>query len=100
VKFKKLYKITKTVGIICLLFSEVFIPPIIVSYIYHDGAMPEFIEALVITLVLGIVLLFPVKSLQSQLQHRDGFLIIVIVWFVLSFIASIPFDLVFAHAHY
>ena len=93
-KFKKLPKITKTVGILCLLFSVVFIPPIIVSYIYHDGAMPEFIESLIITLILGIILWLPVKSLQSPLRHRDGFLIIVIVWFVLSFIASIPFDLI------
>ena len=90
----KFNKISKTVGMICLLFSVVYIPPIIVSFIYHDGAMPEFIESLIITLILGIVLWVPAKSLQSPLHHRDGFLIIVIVWFVLSFIASIPFDLI------
>jgi len=93
-KLKRFSKVTKTVGSLCLLFSVIFVPPIIVSYLYHDGTMPQFIESLAITLLLGVLLWLPFKTLKTELYRRDGFLIIVLVWFALSLISSIPFDLI------
>ena len=93
-KLKRFSKVTKTVGSLCLLFSIIFVPPIIVSYIYHDGTMPEFFESLAITFILGLILWLPFRSKGVELYRRDGFLIIVLVWLALSFLSSIPFDLI------
>jgi len=87
-------KVTKTVGNLCLLFSVIFIPPIIVSFIYNDGVISQFIESLLLTLCLGLILWLPFRLKKVKLYQRDGFLIIALVWLALSFIASIPFDLI------
>jgi len=93
-RVKRFSKVSKTVGLLCLLFSVIFVPPIIVSYIYHDGTLPQFAESLLLTFVLGIILWLPFKANGAELYRRDGFLIIVLVWLALSFISSIPFDLI------
>ncbi len=93
-KLKRFGKVTKTVGSLCLLFSIIFIPPIVVSLIYNDGVLSEFTDSLILTLVLGLILWLPFRSKTAELYRRDGFLIIVLVWLALSFISSIPFDLI------
>ncbi len=93
-RLKRFGKVTKTVGSLCLLFSVIFMPPIVVSLIYNDGALPEFFESLLLTLFLGFALWLPFKTKKVELYQRDGFLIIVLVWLALSFISSIPFDLI------
>lgn len=93
-KLKRFSKITKTVGSLCLLFCVIFIPPIIVSVIYHDGTAPQFTESFFITLLIGVVLWLPFRTKETELYQRDGFLIIVLVWLALSLLSSIPFDLI------
>ena len=93
-KIQRLSKVAKTVGILCLLFSLVFIPPLIVSFIYHDGTTSEFLNAFEITLFCGLALWYPFRSTQVELYRRDGFLIIVLVWLVLSFLSSLPLDFI------
>ncbi len=93
-RLSKFIPISKTVGILCLLFSIIFVPPIIVSYIYHDDVMPQFAEAFVTTLILGSILWAPFSFKKVDLHRRDGFLIIALVWLLLSFLSSIPFDLI------
>ena len=93
-KLERFSKVSKTVGSICILFSIIFIPPIIVSFIYHDSALPQFTESLAITLILGLVLWLPFRMKKVELYRRDGFLIIVLVWMALSLLSSIPFDLI------
>lgn len=87
-------KIMNTVGLLCLLFSLINIPPIIISIIYDDGMAGEFINALSITVLFGLALWLPFKSSNDELYRRDGFLIIVLVWLSLSLLSSIPFDLI------
>jgi len=93
-RLKRLSKITTTVGSLCLVFSVIFIPPVIVSYIYHDGTIPQFLDSLFITLFIGMALWLPFRSRRVELYKRDGFLIIVLVWLALSFLSSIPFNLI------
>jgi len=93
-KLRRFRKVTKTVGSLCLLFSVIFIPPIIVSLIYNDGVLSEFFNSLLLTVTLGLILWLPFRTKSVELYRRDGFLIIVLVWLALSFISSIPFDLI------
>ena len=93
-RLKRFSRVTKTVGSLCLLFSIIFVSPIIVSFIYHDGTVPQFLESLLITFFIGIALWLPFRSRGVELYKRDGFLIIVLVWLALSFLSSIPFDLI------
>ena len=93
-KLKRISKITKTVGSLCLLFCVIFIPPMVVSFIYHDGTLAQFTESFFITLLIGITMWIPFREKKVELYQRDGFLIIVLVWLALSLLSSIPFDLI------
>jgi trk system potassium uptake protein TrkH len=76
-----------------LFFSFSFLFPIIVSIIYEDGALHLFVKTLVIVASLGFIGLFFTRNIKSELSQKDGFLIIVMFWVVLSSAGSVPFYL-------
>ena len=86
----QLLVIQRIVGILLMVFSFTMVPPMIVSIIYADGALPSFFYAFAVTLITGIVLWLPVKNRKKELRLRDGFLIVVMFWVVLSISGAIP----------
>lgn len=86
--------IQRILGLLLVIFSSTMLPPMLVSYIYHDLALEYFFTAFLVTLITGLVLWLPVKDQQKELRLRDGFIIVVLFWTVLSLFASIPFVLV------
>lgn len=87
----QLLVIQRIVGILLMVFSFSMVPPMLVSVIYLDGAFEPFFDAFATTLITGIVLWLPVKNRKNELRLRDGFLVVVLFWTVLSLFGSIPF---------
>ena len=82
--------ILKILGILLMLFSLTNVPPLIVSFIYSDGAHWNFFQAALITLVIGSLIWLPVLNEKSELRTRDGFLVVILFWLVLGAGGSIP----------
>ena len=80
-------------SILVLFFSFSFIFPIIVSIIYEDGALHLFLKTLIIVASIGFIGFFFTRKVKSELSQKDGFLIIVMFWVVLSSVGSVPFYL-------
>ncbi|MBL32488.1 MAG: potassium transporter [Gammaproteobacteria bacterium] len=80
-------------SILILFFSISYVFPIIVSYIYKDGAISLFLSTLSIVSLIGIVGVFLTRGEDNDLSQKDGFVIIVLFWIVLSFAGSVPFYL-------
>ena len=80
-------------SILILFFSISYIFPIIVSLIYKDGAINLFLSTLSIVSLIGIVGVFLTRGEDNNLSQKDGFVIIVLFWIVLSFAGSVPFYL-------
>lgn len=80
-------------SILILFFSISYIFPIIVSLIYKDGAISLFLSTLSIVSLIGIIGVFLTRGEDNNLSHKDGFVIIVLFWIVLSFAGSVPFYL-------
>lgn len=80
-------------SILILFFSISYVFPIIVSYIYKDGAISLFLSTLSIVSLIGIVGVFLTRGEDNNLSQKDGFVIIVLFWIVLSFAGSVPFYL-------
>jgi len=76
-----------------MLFSTSMLPPMVVSVIYLDNAFEPFFYAFAVTLITGMVLWLPVKTQHKELRLRDGFLIVVLFWTVLSTFGALPFIL-------
>ena len=80
-------------SILILFFSISYVFPIIVSLIYKDGAIKLFLSTLLIVSLIGIVGVFLTRGEDNNLSQKDGFVIIVLFWIVLSFAGSVPFYL-------
>lgn len=81
---------SRILGILLMLFSLTMLPPMIVSLIYDDGQLAPFVDALVLTLCIGLLIWIPVRKKRKELRVRDGFVVTALFWLVLSFSGSIP----------
>ena len=82
--------VIRILGLLLMLFSLAIIPPILVSVIYSDGETWSFFYALILIFVSGLLLWLPAMQAKTDLKLRDGFMIVVLFWFVLSTFASLP----------
>tara|TARA_B100000242_G_scaffold176721_1_gene126714 strand:- start:3956 stop:5359 length:1404 start_codon:yes stop_codon:yes gene_type:complete len=73
-----------------MLFSLAIIPPIIVSLVFQDNETWSFFYAGILIFVSGLLLWLPAAQAKTDLKLRDGFIIVVLFWFVLSSFASLP----------
>ena len=80
-------------SILVLFFSFSYVFPIIVSIIFEDGALDIFIKTLIGVSSLGILGLLLTRNIENDLSQKDGFVIIVMFWLVLSIAGSVPFYL-------
>ncbi|MFT5521935.1 MAG: trk system potassium uptake protein TrkH, partial [Enterobacterales bacterium] len=85
--------ILRILGILITLLSVTLIPPMVVAYIYKDSGGLSFIQSFFITLFLGGVLWYRYRDCKTELKTRDGFLIVVLFWTVLSSFGALPFYL-------
>ncbi len=83
--------ILKTLGLLLTLFSSSMLLPIIISFSFHEGHHFPFVVAFLITLGTGLLLWLPTRKYHYEFKTRDGFLIVVLLWVVLSLFAALPF---------
>lgn len=83
--------IQKVLGLLLMIFSITMLPPMLVSLIYSDQTVFPFLTAFGLTLCTGLVLWLPVKGVRRELRLRDGFVVVVMFWVVLSLFGSLPF---------
>ena len=86
--------ISKILGTGLILFSFIQAIPGLISLIYAENNAFSFIQSGLITFFTGLFL-FGVNYSKDyeDLKIRDGFLLIVLLWFVFSIFAGIPFVL-------
>ena len=80
-------------SILVLLFSLSYVFPIIVSLVFNDNSLYLFLPTFIFVGALGLIGFFFTKGVQRDLSAKDGFVIIVMFWLVLSLAGSIPFYL-------
>ena len=85
--------IQKTIGMMILVFATILIIPLGVSISYNDGNTSSFIYSFIIIFLSGSLLFFPNRNntFDSNIKIKEGFLIVVFFWILLSFFGSFPF---------
>ena len=83
--------IMPVLGVLLILFSTSNIPPILVALIYSEQEIHLFIYTFILTLASGILLWLPFQHIRMRMHVRDGFLVTVLLWLVLSAVGSLPF---------
>lgn len=82
--------ILRILGLLLMIFSISMLPPLAISYGYHDGTHMAFVSGFTITLLTGFIIWAPVYRVRKDLRNRDGFLITVLFWVVLGLFGAIP----------
>ncbi len=77
-------------GILLMLFSFTLIPPMLIDLIYQENTIDSFVTSYMVLLGTGVLLWLPVKNVKQDLRLRDGFIVVVLFWFVLSVSGSLP----------
>ena len=82
--------IIRIIGILVMCFSGTMLVPAFVALIYGDGGGKAFMQAFMLSLMVGTLLWWPCHHHKQELRSRDGFLIVVAFWFVLGGLATLP----------
>jgi trk system potassium uptake protein TrkH len=77
-------------SLVLLLFAGSMLVPLAFSWGYADGAQAAYAKAMGITLLAGAVLWAATHRAGRELQVRDGFLLVALVWTVLPAFATLP----------
>ena len=80
----------RILGIMLGLFSVTMLPPILVAWISKDGGLFPFATAFAAILGLGLLFWWPLRKDRTDLRFREGFLIVVLFWTVLSMVGAVP----------
>lgn len=80
----------RALGMIIMLFGLTMLVPLLVSYLNADGAQSAYDEAFLLTMFCGGLLWYRYRNCKRDLNIRDGFLMVVLVWTVLPAFAAVP----------
>ena len=86
--------INKIIGIMLMMFAGTLMIPIVTSLSFSDGNLQAFIVSLIVFFIIGTLLYFPNSKIKSSdIKSKEGFLIVVLFWLILSLFGSLPFIL-------
>jgi trk system potassium uptake protein TrkH len=85
--------IQRLLGLMLMVFSALLLPPVVVSWLYHDGQMQVFLVGAAVVFLLGLVSWLPASRFKQELRVREGFLIVVMFWVVLGLVGALPLAL-------
>ncbi len=80
--------IYRIVGFLFMAFSPILLMPIVISLWTHDGMAHYFITSFIIQFSIGLLFWVPFRKQQSNLRRREGFLVVVIFWVLLSLLGA------------
>lgn len=82
--------VQRILGILLMGFSTTMLPPLLVSYFYGDGGSLPFYLTFLSTMLVGLLVWYPVRNDRRELLGREGFLIVAMFWIVLGGVSALP----------
>ena len=82
--------VANILGKIIFVFALTMIIPYGVAVWSDDGSSTIFSDSILITLIIGIIISLVTVPYKRELQIRDGFLLVVLVWLLLPCFGMLP----------
>ena len=82
--------ILKIVGLLLVLFSVTMLPPLLLSFWFHDGVGTSFSWSMFGIMLSGLILWLPLRNHDREMRLRDGFIVIVLFWAGLGLTGAMP----------
>jgi trk system potassium uptake protein len=83
----------KISGVLLMAFSFTMLTPIPIALYYGHGEAFPFYFAFMITLLTGFAIWLPTRGYHDPLKTQDGFIIVTLLWLLLTLFGSLPFAL-------
>ncbi|MBI5429297.1 MAG: TrkH family potassium uptake protein [Nitrosomonadales bacterium] len=77
-------------GMMLVVFSISYVLPLLTSVVYQDGALIDFLLAMVWTAGLGMLLWLSTRRYKGELSIRHGYLLVVAMWTAMPAVATLP----------
>jgi len=77
-------------GGILMVFSTTMLVPLAFAYFGNDAALYAYDGAIAVTFGVGLALFLACRRFKRELQPRDGFLLVSLVWAVLPAFGTLP----------
>ncbi|HLE67879.1 MAG TPA: potassium transporter TrkG [Burkholderiales bacterium] len=82
--------VLRLLALVIMLFAGCMLVPLGFSLLLDDSALHAYDKAILVTLLAGLVLWVLTRREQRELQTRDGFLLVALVWTTLPGFATLP----------
>ncbi|OOZ41260.1 potassium transporter [Solemya pervernicosa gill symbiont] len=89
----QLLVVQRILGLLLMIFSFSMAPPILVGWLYGDGAISPFMQGFLLIFVAGLLFWLPVRHIDEDMRLRDGFVVVVLFWTVLGLSGAVPLAL-------
>ncbi|MEW6515101.1 MAG: potassium transporter TrkG [Pseudomonadota bacterium] len=87
---KRFYPLIRVFGVLLMCFALTMLVPLLLSWVWQDGATTAYDEAFLLTFCTGLGLWWSARRATTDLKVRDGFLMVVMVWTLLPVYAGLP----------
>jgi trk system potassium uptake protein len=100
-----LLRVLPVLAVVLMVFGVTMSVPLAFAWLGHDGALADHAQSLAITFGCGLALFGATRRRRRELQPRDGFLLVTLVWTVLPAFGTLPLmlhlpDLSFTDAYF
>ena len=75
---------------VVIIFAITMLLPLALAFLLSDGAVTAYDESILVTAAAGGAVWLATRGASAELQTRDGFLLVVLVWTVLPAFATLP----------
>jgi trk system potassium uptake protein TrkH len=82
--------VLNVLGAVVAIFAIAMLVPIGVNYFADEGALVDYDAAFLISFLGGTAVWWATRPFRRELQPRDGFLLVTLVWAVLPAFAALP----------
>jgi trk system potassium uptake protein len=82
--------VAHVLGLVLAIFGVAYLLPVGCSIAVGDGLWPQFILAAAINTGVGLAIALATVKFRRELKPRDGFLLVTLVWVLMSASATIP----------
>lgn len=87
-----LRSILRFIGILILFLGVSMSVPLVVSFMYQDGSTLALRYSMLITCGIGLLLFIGTKkAADTDLNHRDGVVIVTLGWLAAGLVGTFPF---------
>ncbi len=87
---QSLRRLLPVLAIVLMVFAATMVVPLLFALLGHDDGLTDHAQAMAITFGSGFALFMATRSRRSELQPRDGFLLVTLVWTVLPAFGTLP----------